>query len=495
MIINKNQNKKILIFLLSIFPIALISGPVLPEIYCFFLLFYFIFNFKNILKFHEKKFLIFFFVIYISINLSSFYSPDIIFSLEKSLPLFRVFFFSLCLVFFLIEHEELKIYFFYVITIIIIILFLDSIIQTSYGRNITGLKLDVTGRASSFFGDELIMGGYVVKILSVNLCLISLVKKNFFSRYILVVIILAFITILLSGERTATIQFFGLIIIYIFVYFNFTKLILFISSIILIFFSFSNLGNKSSERIFSQTIYQFNQTNNILYPSYRHYMHYHTAIQIFLENKLFGNGIKSFRILCHKDKYLKNIALNIPQHYIIKKNFDGFLKGNIDNKKNKKIFFYKNNKFHSFENLQYPLYFFNHTYNENNFSDDYVKDIFINFKKNEPIYVKFDLRGRCNTHPHNIYLQILSETGLIGFLLFMIIFFNISKIIILLSLKKIKKKLLEIEKSQLIINSSLMIFLFPIIPHPSLFNNWSLIFLSFIFSFKIYTGIKNKTNN
>ena len=108
MIINKNQNKKILIFLLSIFPIALISGPVLPEIYCFFLLFYFIFNFKNILKFHEKKFLIFFFVIYVSINLSSFYSPDIIFSLEKSLPLFRVFFFFFMFSFFFNRTRRIK---------------------------------------------------------------------------------------------------------------------------------------------------------------------------------------------------------------------------------------------------------------------------------------------------------------------------------------------------------------------------------------------------
>ena len=33
----------------------------------------------------------------------------------------------------------------------------------------------------------------------------------------------------------------------------------------------------------------------------------------------------------------------------------------------------------------------------------------------------------CSTHPHNIYLQLLSETGIIGLLFIVVFFFHITK--------------------------------------------------------------------
>lgn len=491
--IHKSYNNNLLVILLSIFPIALISGPVVPEIYCLLSVIFFIFRFRDILKFYKKKELLFFLVLYLSINLSSFFNPDIFFSLKKSVPLFRVFFFSSCIVFFLVAEEKLKILLFYVITLIVILLFLDSIFQLIFGYNISGLKLDPTGRISSFFGDELIMGGYIVKIMSIYLCLAFFIKNSAILRYNLIVILLALATILLSGERTATIQFIGIILVYSFVFFNFKRFLVVIIGCVVLLFSFYSLNNKSSQRIFSHTIYQFNQTNNILYPSFRHFMHYQTAIQIFLENKFFGSGVKSFRLLCGKEKYLTNIVSNLPEKYLIKKNYNGYIKGYTDEKE-KKLIFYKDDIVESYDNINYPIYFFENSYEENDFNENYINDINVEFKKGEPIYVKFDLSGRCNTHPHNIYLQVLSETGLFGFILFMVIILNTFKISILLFFKKIKKNLSNIEKSQFMINTSLLVLLFPILPHPSLFNNWSLIFLSFIFSFKIYTGIliKNK---
>ncbi len=41
----------------------------------------------------------------------------------------------------------------------------------------------------------------------------------------------------------------------------------------------------------------------------------------------------------------------------------------------------------------------------------------------------------CSTHPHNTYLEVLSETGLIGFLLLFLAFFNF----FILSIKKYNK--------------------------------------------------------
>ena len=43
---------------------------------------------------------------------------------------------------------------------------------------------------------------------------------------------------------------------------------------------------------------------------------------------------------------------------------------------------------------------------------------------------KFDKKYKCNLHPHNYYLEILTETGIIGFLIIIIILFNILYLIL-----------------------------------------------------------------
>ena len=74
----------------------------------------------------------------------------------------------------------------------------------------------------------------------------------------------------------------------------------------------------------------------------------------------------------------------------------------------------------------------------------------------------FALEGRCNTHPHNIYLEILSETGIVGLILIILFFFrNLSNLnkVFLFSLDSFTKE----HKSQLFI-SFLIIFILLIWP-------------------------------
>jgi O-antigen ligase len=75
-------------------------------------------------------------------------------------------------------------------------------------------------------------------------------------------------------------------------------------------------------------------------------------------------------------------------------------------------------------------------------------------------------RVRCNTHPHQIHFELLSEQGLIGYLLF---FYFI--------LSFIKKNLLDnfIDKNlyRFVINFYLLIFLIPILPSGSLFATFN----------------------
>ena len=98
-------------------------------------------------------------------------------------------------------------------------------------------------------------------------------------------------------------------------------------------------------------------------------------------------------------------------------------------------------------------------------------------KKNE-YYVE---PQSCSTHPHNYYIQLLAETGLIGFSF-------LSALFLFIAANLLFKKL---SNFGILISLSLMLNLFPLIPTGNFFNSWvaNLYFLSF--AFYIY-GIKTK---
>ena len=98
----------------------------------------------------------------------------------------------------------------------------------------------------------------------------------------------------------------------------------------------------------------------------------------------------------------------------------------------------------------------------------------------------------CTTHPHNIYLQLLAETGFFGFAIFSILylylifsFFKFSY----LELKYKKNKFIPV----LIINSALLTHLFPLSTSGNFFNNWiNSIFSLLIIFFIIMKPKKNQ---
>jgi len=92
----------------------------------------------------------------------------------------------------------------------------------------------------------------------------------------------------------------------------------------------------------------------------------------------------------------------------------------------------------------------------------------------------FDKKFRCSTHPHNKYLEILSEAGIFSFIIILLIFFKTS-----INLVRENSNFC----SFIILISFTYIIFDPLLPSKSFFNNWmSSIFwilLAMISNFKI----------
>jgi O-antigen ligase len=94
------------------------------------------------------------------------------------------------------------------------------------------------------------------------------------------------------------------------------------------------------------------------------------------------------------------------------------------------------------------------------------------FKKscNKPEYRTSE--DSCSSHPHNTYIQLLAETGLLGFLivfsLFLLLIYNSIKYFLL---KKFSNTIV-FSDLQILILSAFLITLWPLVPSGNFFNNW-----------------------
>ena len=96
----------------------------------------------------------------------------------------------------------------------------------------------------------------------------------------------------------------------------------------------------------------------------------------------------------------------------------------------------------------------------------------------------------CSTHPHNTYLQIFSEIGILGFIIVSYFFIYLISNCIKVIFKKDKK---ELDQSFFFINLSLILSLMPLIPSGSFFNNW--ISLMIYFPLGLWLFLKDRNFN
>lgn len=78
----------------------------------------------------------------------------------------------------------------------------------------------------------------------------------------------------------------------------------------------------------------------------------------------------------------------------------------------------------------------------------------------------------CATHPHNTYLQLLSETGIFSFLIIFLLFILINFILLKHLYYKIFKKKILLDNFEICLFIYFYICIFPFTPSGSFFNNW-----------------------
>ena len=386
-------------FLFIILPFALFTGPFLADgILSLVAINYLYKVIKNkSLDFFKNSITIIFLLFYLYILTRSFFSEDILLSLESSLFYIRYLFFVGGVIYIFKYHNEFIRYFFYSSVLSLVFVIFDAILQIYFSINLIG-ELSPRSDRLGLFEDELIIGSYLTRILIIAIPLyLYLFKVKKVPIFILSCIALVIFIIAYSGERTALfiILFFIFICIFLFDVNFYKKLILAVILIISSFFIiFSNENIKT--RLITSTINGFTDdiTNQKVIFSKIHDGHFKSAYNMFLDNRLFGHGTKMFRIKCSENNYL------------------------------------------------------------NDFS--------------------------CSTHPHNTYLQLLSETGLIGFLFIFVIFIFYSKLLfqhfLSLIIKQNNFEKFKLNNYQIAIVASLFVTLWPLMPSNNFFNNYISVF-------------------
>ena len=401
-------------YLISILPTTLIFSIFLSDLLVSFTAIYFLFIIFSKKEYYVFKNLFFkiFALFYVIILISSFLSEYNLQTIFKSVPYIRFGIFVLLIRYMVQNDPKFLNFFLKSLTVSIFIILFGLIIQIFDFQYLNEIKPNL--RYTSFFNDESIMGSYLIKILPVSIALLLFFKKKTISYFF---ILLVSAMILLSGERSALI----LLIIFLFFIFFLSKIYPVYIKFLIIFILFcsSIIGAKLFPeikfRLYNQTLYQL----GIIEPE-RDYVEFEVSKDEFV-------GVI-------KEEYF------IPLKYYLM--FQTSFKIFQDN-----LFFGKGIKSFRYECKK---------------EEYYVIDNYLAFKdKPYDFYPGFTGVDGCSTHPHNYYLQLLSETGIFTFLIIILVFFS-----------AIFKFFSENKNYTKIIYLSLIINLFPLIFTGSFYNNF-----------------------
>ena len=303
------------LWLIGLYPLALILGTLVSEIINVLLILLFIFfSIKNkiIIKFDDPiiYFLIFLWI-YLLINL--FFSIDSVLSLNRSIFFIKYPLLILSINYFLTHNSENIRIIFKIWFITLVITIIDLYFQFFFGQNILGFKSPWDARLSGFFKDELKVAHLLIGFFLPTFAFYLSKNPKKISLYFFFIIYL--LVLVLTNERANIIR--GSLILFFFLLFYpfiKIKLKILILTIFVGIFSGSIYFIDTVNQRFVKEIQNMNKNiedkkpfNLIILSNYG--PHYLTSIEIFKKHKLFGSGIKTFRKACKDvsiDKYFKD---------------------------------------------------------------------------------------------------------------------------------------------------------------------------------------------
>jgi O-antigen ligase len=382
----------------------LVTGPFLPDLFLSLLSLWFVYySIKNrIYIVYLNRYFLIFIAFYFVCILSSLLSENVFYSLKTSLVYIRIGIFALLISYLINQEKKILDYFYYAFLITFSALVVDGYYQYFIGTNLFGYVL-LSHRVSSFFGEELILGSYLVRLLPLLLALFLSRKSKqyweyyFFSIFLIMVIILIF----MAGERSSL---FFLFLSFSFIGFFMSAYKLFRLGIIIISLGLMILlitFDKQYQYRYIQspiTTMGFDGSKKYIFTP-EHDSLIRTGWNMFLDKPFFGHGPKSFRIKC--------------------KTYD----------------------------------------------DGGIKP--------------------CDTHPHNFYIQLLAETGIVGFsfLFGTFVYFVYLTLRHIFDHLKYKKALLS--DYQICLFSGLLISIWPITTNGNIFTNHLMLLYSIPIGFFI----------
>jgi len=436
MIIKKLKLEEILI---TLFPFLIITGPAIPDIsaviiICIFI--YKIFKNKNF-KINKNYWIYIFILLNLWFIFISFFSFNFKLSIIDSIIFARFIIFIIAVTYFIQSNENLLKYILYSIFLAIIFVTIDTLFQFYNYSSEEGFKSDLFGiKEKGLYGrlngpfNDYIPGSYLSRFYFFILLILFINKKFIKNKYILsffsISLSIILSTIFFTGEPMAVCTtLLGLFIISIFLK-NYRKIILTIivlSSIIIL-------------------------VNKLFHPFYNDYK--------ILNNSSLHEGLvieKSFKCNDNSLKTCSKIFHKQPSILTTLRNFKDSPYGEIYITA---LQMWKNNKITGI--------------GLNNFQEVCKKT-----KK----YEKFNKNFGCGVHPHNFYIQALTESGLPGFIIFTCLIFSW-----IYKFKNFNKNHYKI------IGLIILITIFwPIMSTGSFLKNGNMIFISFLLG--IILGIKS----
>ena len=416
--------------LIILLPLLLITGPFLSDLSLVILdltfLYLLIFK-KEKLNKDINRILIYVFIgYYLYSTFVSFLSEDLILSLKSSIFYFRFGLFVLAINYFLSFDKNFINKFLKFLILLILFVCFDALIQFIFGFNFLGYKIQSADKLNGVFGNDAILGSYLFRLMP--LVIACLIYKNGDKNYRYLTSLFMFFIfsiIFLSGSRASI--FLSLIFITLFfvIVRSYQKQIISVGIILFIIFL-----------IFAQFNKKF---------AYKSYYNIVDPIKRILITKQ-GN----FELSPTEESDTKELINLANTNFTI---FTSIHESHFITA----FKIYKDNKVFGAGNKMFRILCSRDEYKINRFS--------------------------CSTHPHNYYLQVLSENGLIGFLIicsfFIICSLNLLREIYFRYFYKLKK----INDPCLIIIIGLFINLWPVVPTGNLFNNWLSILIYFPLGF------------